>query len=256
MTHVWNFTDIPVKSGELTKNNAYPFPVGTHEVTYLNFHNGKDKPTDRRPVRETPNLTTQNRFVVFPCYPDQKWELTSYQHPHKLRGTKRKSIMAFGDGWMERSRDPKRMHNPSSKTPQRMQDLAEEPLESENKVDKPHNVGSAIPYPMNNINSMFEVVAGSMVMLSEGSQQGRQRFECSLCRTIRDKYSAPQPFYRLSQLNEHVKNTHDVIMYSTSVYTIQQILCGRLIKKRRHINGLIGKTRKSLIPSLKGKSPE
>ena len=69
------------------------------------------------------------------------------------------------------------------------------------------------------------------MLLSQEAQEGRPTFHCSLCRASENKYMGVPAFSRLSQLNEHVKNEHDIIMYSTtSVYTKQQILCGRLIK--------------------------
>ena len=62
-----------MRSSEVAIITDFPFPVGYYEVTYLNFDNGQDKPGDTRAIRETHNLITQGRYVVYPYYPDQKW---------------------------------------------------------------------------------------------------------------------------------------------------------------------------------------
>ena len=217
---VWSFNDIPVRSSELTRNPMYDFPVGVHEVTTLKFEVGSDRAEATRPTRKAPFLETLRRYVVFPCCPDQKWGVSLRPKPTKEKVNY--AIRRRFDGEVHRSNDDLQPEVKDSR--ERMQDMAEEPEEAE--TNKPHNVGSTIPFPINNAQSRFEETTGSMAILSKDSQQGRQQFECTLCRTIKDKYTAPPIFYRLSQLNEHVKNSHDVIMYSTSVYTVQQILCG------------------------------
>ena len=69
---------------------------------------------------------------------------------------------------------------------------------------------------------MFETWSGEGMILSQEAQEGRPKFQCSLCRAGDDRYKGVPSFYRLNQLNEHVKNEHDIIMYSTSVYTKQK----------------------------------
>ena len=137
---------------------------------------------------------------------------------------------------------------------ERMQDMAEDPVDSDKAIETQHMVGSAPPFPISNFPSMFETWSGEGMILSQEAQEGRPKFQCSLCRAGDDRYKGVPSFYRLNQLNEHVKSEHDIIMYSTSVYTKQKD-----VSSKHLTSGLIsriidpdGKGRKT---SRNGKDP-
>ena len=123
-------------------------------------------------------------------YPDQKWGVPIWQlkMPIPTRPPDEKvsyAIRCEMDGEVHPTEGDAQPEFKDST--ERVQGLAEEPMESDKQPEKPHNahiVGSAIPFPMNNFDSMFEVVLGSMMRLSEHAQQGRPMFECGLCRTM------------------------------------------------------------------------
>ena len=70
---------------------------------------------------------------------------------------------------------------------------------------------------------------GGMVMKREVYDE-LQLYECPLCRTIIPEGQEVDIFRSLQQLSDHVKETHDVVFYSTTTYSCQQVLCGRLVK--------------------------
>ena len=163
----------------------------------------------------------------FPYNPDQKWGVTQRPKPSKEPREAEKvnyAIRRRFDGEVQRS-DVDLQPEIKDST-ERMQDMAEEPEESESKVDKSHNVGSTIPFPISNARSMFEGdhgIEGHIVWGPTARETAiwvylvsnhKGQVHCSSHRL------SPEPVERTCE------NSHDVIMYSTttSVYTAQQVL--------------------------------
>ena len=57
-----------------------------------------------------------------------------------------------------------------------------------------------------------------------------QTYPCPLCRYLSPDSDQLDELRSLQQLCEHVKTTHHVTFYSSTTYSCQQVLCGRLIK--------------------------
>ena len=55
-------------------------------------------------------------------------------------------------------------------------------------------------------------------------------YECPLCRATMDPDYEVDGSRSLQQLSDHVKECHDVVFYSSTTYSSQQVLCGRLVK--------------------------
>ena len=56
------------------------------------------------------------------------------------------------------------------------------------------------------------------------------RYDCPLCRTMVGPDAEVEHFKSLQQLSDHAKESHDVVFYSSTTYSGQQVLCGRLVK--------------------------
>ena len=68
------------------------------------------------------------------------------------------------------------------------------------------------------------------MVLKREEFEALQTYECPLCRSMTPYEYEVDEFRSLQQLSEHVKTTHDVTFYSSTTYSCQQVLCGRLIK--------------------------
>ena len=55
-------------------------------------------------------------------------------------------------------------------------------------------------------------------------------YECPLCRATMGSDYEVDGSRSLQQLSDHVKEHHDVVFYSSTTYSSQQVLCGRLVK--------------------------
>ena len=53
---------------------------------------------------------------------------------------------------------------------------------------------------------------------------------CPLCRAIHGPDYEVEHFKSLQQLSDHAKEHHDIVFYSSTTYSGQQVLCGRLVK--------------------------
>ena len=60
-----------------------------------------------------------------------------------------------------------------------------------------------------------------------------QAYECPLCKTLFPEGPELDVFHSLQQLSDHVKDIHDVVFYSSTTYSCQQVLCGRQVKAAR-----------------------
>ena len=70
---------------------------------------------------------------------------------------------------------------------------------------------------------------GGMVMKRE-EYDYLSWYECPLCRATFGQDCQVDHFRSLQQLSDHAKEHHDVVFYSSTTYSGQQVLCGRLVK--------------------------
>ena len=112
---------------------------------------------------------------------------------------------------------------------ERMQDLAEEEA-GEGDTASQRTVGSPTPVSFTSFKSKFEPYEkGGMVMKREEFKK-LPWYECPLCRATMDSDYEVDGSRSLQQLSDHVKECHDVVFYSSTTYSSQQVLCGRLVK--------------------------
>ena len=112
---------------------------------------------------------------------------------------------------------------------ERMQDLAEEEI-GEGESASQRVIGSARPLSFSTFKSKFEPYEEGGMVLKREEFDALQTYECPLCRSVTPYEYEVDEFRSLQQLSEHVKTTHDVTFYSSTTYSCQQVLCGRLIK--------------------------
>ena len=112
---------------------------------------------------------------------------------------------------------------------ERMQDLAEEEA-GEGDTANQRTVGNPIRMSFSAFKSKFEPhEKGGMVMKREEYDQ-LPWHSCPLCVAIHGPDGQVEHFKSLQQLSDHVKEHHDVVFYSSTTYSQQQVLCGRLVK--------------------------
>ena len=114
---------------------------------------------------------------------------------------------------------------------ERMQDLAEEEI-GEGESASQRTIGLATPLSFSTFKSRFEPFEeGEMVLKKEEFEELQTYiYICPMCRSMTPYEYEVDEFRSLQKLSEHVKTTHDVTFYSSTTYSCQQILCGRLVK--------------------------
>ena len=112
---------------------------------------------------------------------------------------------------------------------ERMQDLAEEEA-GEGESASQSTIGGAQPISFSAFKSRFEPYdKGGLVMKREVYDE-LQVYVCPLCKTLFPDEQELDMFRSLQQLSDHAKELHDVVFYSSTTYSCQQVLCGRQIK--------------------------
>ena len=112
---------------------------------------------------------------------------------------------------------------------ERMQDLAEEEA-GEGETANQRTMGTPTLMSFTSFKSKFEPYEkGGMVMKREEFDQ-LPWYECPLCRVTMGSDYEVDGSRSLQQLSDHVKEYHDVVFYSSTTYSSQQVLCGRLVK--------------------------
>ena len=112
---------------------------------------------------------------------------------------------------------------------ERMQDLAEEET-GEGETMSQSTMGSATPISVSAFKSKFEPYEKGGLVMKRDVYEELQVYECPLCRTIFPGEQEVDNFRSLQQLSDHVKEQHDVVFYSSTTYSCQQVLCGRQVK--------------------------
>ena len=177
-----------------------------------------------RPLRDGPTLVTYEKCIVMPYHESGSWtRLRDMDIPESVSYKARRAQ----DGEMDVGTGEGQPEYKDST--ERMQDLAEEEI-GEGESASQRVVGSARPMSFSTFSSKFEPFEEGGMVLRREEYDELETYECPLCRTmVPDTYHVDQ-FRSLQQLSEHVKATHDVTFYSSTTYSCQQVLCGRLVK--------------------------
>ena len=69
-----------------------------------------------------------------------------------------------------------------------------------------------------------------MVLMKRQQYNHLPWHECPLCRATFGPDCEVDHFRSLQQLSDHAKEYHDIVFYSSTTYSSQQVLCGRLVK--------------------------
>ena len=115
---------------------------------------------------------------------------------------------------------------------ERMQDLAEEEA-GEGESASQSVVGGSRPISFSAFKSKFEPFDKGGLVMKRAVYEELQAYECPLCKTHFPEGTELDVFHSLQQLSDHVKDIHDVVFYSSTTYSCQQVLCGRQIKAAR-----------------------
>ena len=78
--------------------------------------------------------------------------------------------------------------------------------------------------------SKFEPYGPGAVVMKRDVFDHLPTYNCPLCHSLHGEGREHDLFQSLQQLSSHVKEAHDVVFYSTTTYSCQQVLFGRLIK--------------------------
>ena len=113
-----------------------------------------------------------------------------------------------------------------------MQDLAEEEA-GEGESASQNTIGGARPISFSAFKSKFEPYEKGGLVMKRDVYEESLAYECPLCKTLFPDGPELDVFHSLQQLSDHVKDIHDVVFYSSTTYSCQQVLCGRQVKAAR-----------------------
>ena len=113
-----------------------------------------------------------------------------------------------------------------------MQDLAEDEA-GEGESASQSVIGAARPISFSAFKSKFEPFEKGGLVMKRAEYEELQAYECPLCKTHFPEGTELDVFHSLQQLSDHVKDIHDVVFYSSTTYSCQQVLCGRQVKAAR-----------------------
>ena len=222
-----NLYDIPIQVDTWTWSEFSSFPVATCKATYLSFPMpSSDKGSDR-PVRENPCLNSYTKCVVMPYHPSGQWRRTrTISIPETVSYKARRAqdgemIVGEGDGQPD--------HKDST---ERMQDLAEEEAGEGDSAGQTV-IGGSRPVSFSAFKSKFETYDKGGLVLKRTAYDELLTYMCPLCKTQFPEGTELDVFHSLQQLSGHVKDRHDIVFYSSTTYSCQQVLCGRQIKAAR-----------------------
>ena len=218
-----NFHDIPVQVDTWTWSDWSSFPVATCKATYLTFPLPKSDKGSDRPLREKPTLTSYTKCVVMPYHDSGLWRRLK---PISIPETVSYKARRAQDGEMEvREGEGQPEYKDST---ERVQDLAEDETGEGESMSQTIIASQAVSFSA--FKSKFEPYEkGGLVMKREVYEE-LQFYECPLCKTIIPEGQEIDIFRSLQQLSDHVKEQHDVVFYSSTTYSCQQVLCGRQVK--------------------------
>ena len=219
-----NFQDIPVQVHHWHWSESNSFPVVNCTATYLTFPvPSSDKGSDR-PLREKPAMSSYLKCVVMPYHPSGDWKRVK---PITVPETVSYKARRAQDGEMELGEGDGQPEYKDST--ERMQDLAEDEA-GEGDTANQRTVGTPTLMSFSSFKSKFEPYEkGGMVMKREEYNQ-LPWHECPLCRATFGQDCEVDQFRSLQQLSDHAKEYHDIVFYSSTTYSSQQVLCGRLVK--------------------------
>ena len=104
-----------------------------------------------------------------------------------------------------------------------MQDLAEEEGgQGESASEK--TKGGARPISFSAFKSKFEPHEKGGLATKREVYEESLAYECPLCKTLFSDGPELDVFHSLQQLSDHVKDIHDVVFYSSTTYSCQQVL--------------------------------
>ena len=91
-------------------------------------------------------------------------------------------------------------------------------------------VGTPTLMSFSSFKSKFEPYEKGGMVLKREEYKELPRYDCPLCRTMVGPDAEVEQFKSLQQLSDHAKESHDIVFYSSTTYSGQQVLCGRLVK--------------------------
>ena len=194
------------------------------QATYLTFSLPTSDKGCVRPVRDAPTLVTYEKCVVMPYHEAGNWKRLK---PINIPETVSYKARRAQDGEMEVGTGEGQPEHKDST--ERMQDLAEEEI-GEGESASQRVIGPATPLSFSTFKSKFEPYEEGGMVLKKEEFEELQTYVCPMCRSLIPYEYEVDEFRSLQQLSEHVKAHHDVTFYSSTTYSCQQILCGRLIK--------------------------
>ena len=219
-----SFHDIPVQVHKWEWSENSTFPVATCTVTYLKFPvPGSNKDSDR-PLRENPVLVPYAKCVVMPYHESGQWRrVKPISIPHTISYRARRALdgeLVVGDGEGQ----------PEYKDcTERVQDLAEEETGEGDSAEQHPTVGpNRVSFSA--FKSRFEPYGPGGMVMKRDVYDDLPIYTCPLCHSLHGDGGDQDTFRSLQQLSEHVMQAHDVVFYSTTTYSCQQVLLGRLIK--------------------------
>ena len=219
-----NFQDIPVQVHNWRWSESSSFPLVDCTATYLTFPvPSSDKGSDR-PLRETPAMSSYVKCVVMPYHQSGEWKrVNSITVPKTVSYKARRAQ----DGEMELGEGDGQPEFKDST--ERMQDLAEDEA-GEGDTANQRTVGTPTLMSFSSFKSKFEPYEKGGMVLKREEYNELPWYECPLCRATVGPDSEVERFRSLQQLSDHAKECHDIVFYSSTTYSGQQVLCGRLVK--------------------------
>ena len=219
-----NFQDIPIRVHTWRWSESSSFPLIDCQATYLKFPlPSSDKGSDR-PLRETPAMSSYTKCVVMPYHQSAEWKrVKSIAVPETVSYKARRAQ----DGEMEPGEGDGQPEFKDST--ERMQDLAEDEA-GEGDTANQRTVGAPTLMSFSSFKSKFEAYEKGGMVLKREEYKELPRYECPLCRTMVGPDAEVEQFKSLQQLSDHAKESHDIVFYSSTTYSSQQVLCGRLVK--------------------------
>ena len=115
---------------------------------------------------------------------------------------------------------------------ERMQDLAEEEA-GEGDSALQIVIGGSRPISFSAFQSKFEAFDKGGLVLKREVYEELPAYGCPLCKTQFPEGTSLDEFHSLQPLSDHVKDLHDIVFYSSTTYSCQQVLCGRQVKAAR-----------------------
>ena len=219
-----NFQDIPVQVHNWRWSESSSFPLVDCTATYLTFPvPTSDKGSDR-PLRETPAMSSYVKCVVMPYHQSAEWKRVN---PITIPKSVSYKARRAQDGEMELGEGDGQPEFKDST--ERMQDLAEDEA-GEGDTASQRTVGAPTLMSFSSFKSKFEPHDKGGMVLKREEYNELPWYECPLCRTMLGPDSEVEHFKSLQQLSDHAKECHDIVFYSSTTYSGQQVLCGRLVK--------------------------